>query len=184
MFERFGSRLPYFTLPQQNKEGTAWLAAKIWEAKAKYNAQVVFVDHLHFLLSFADLAKANTSVVVGAIIRDVKRIAIETRTTIFLVSHIKKIADIEKPSINDLRDSSFIAQESDFVLMTYRVKESDKYTNQNMLIIEKNRRTGSLESIRLVYDKPIGRFREFGTVSPGPITPLIDLTPDKDHYDA
>lgn len=145
--ERFGLNVPSFTLPKTTKSNDVkWLETRIWEAKAKHNVKVVFVDHLHFLIPF-DALMGNSSLAIGHFMREIKRIAIETDTVIFLVSHLKK-TEVEKvPTISDLRDSSFIGQEADIVMLVWRETQDglERYTDNAFLKIEKNRRKGTLK---------------------------------------
>ena len=78
---------------------------------------------------------------------------------------MKKTKLEETPTIDDLRDSSFVAQESDIVMMLWRNKERDntnpvgyRYTNDAVLTVEKNRRTGKLGYVKLSFNN--GRFIE------------------------
>lgn len=155
MIRRFGNNLPSFAVPRKLIGSRLdWLKIKIREAKAKFGTQVVFVDHLHYLISMNDLAKAkSTSILIGMLMRELKEFSVQEDVVIYLISHIKKIALEEKPSIDDLRDSSFIGQESDIVMLVWRVKEdrrSDTFTNKSKVKIDKNRRSGKTGVVDLV----------------------------------
>lgn len=145
--ERFGLNVPSFTLPRTTKPSDLkWLETRIWEAKAKHGVKVVFIDHLHFLIPFNALM-GNSSLAIGHFMREIKRIAIETDTVIFLISHLKKTEIDKAPSISDLRDSSFIGQEADIVMLIWRETQEglERYTDNAFLKIEKNRRKGTLK---------------------------------------
>lgn len=166
-FERFNGEVPTFYLPKKIKGSSLdWLKKRILEGIAKFNTKIIFIDHLHFLLEMEDLAKAkNLSLLIGMLMRELKKIAIKTDTIIFLVSHMKKSLLEKTPTIEDLRDSSFVAQESDLVLMLWRhkIKNSEsptgwEFTNESRLIVEKNRRTGKLGYVKLLLAN--GRFQE------------------------
>lgn len=163
-FDRFNGKVPNFYLPRQIRGSSLdWLKMRILEGIAKYNTKVVFVDHLHFLLEMGDLAKAkNLSLLIGMLMRDLKKFAVKTKTTIFLVSHMRKSRLDSKPTIEDLRDSSFVAQESDLVMMVWRLKnkDTDEYVNESKVIVEKNRRTGNLGGVKIAYNFIQGRFLE------------------------
>src|SRR3972149_2403077 len=46
----FGEPLPEFYMPKQLKlNSLKWLEMRIYEAHLKYDAQVIFIDHLHYL---------------------------------------------------------------------------------------------------------------------------------------
>jgi len=158
--EKF-KEIPEFYVPRRLKEASLdWLQLRMREGIAKYGTEIIFIDHLHFLLDFKMLARAtNTSTLIGMIMRELKKFAIKYGVTIFLVTHLKKTRIEDDPNIDDLRDSSFIAQESDVVMIMWRDKQKDaseaggwRYTNMARLLITKNRRTGRLGGVSLTYN--------------------------------
>lgn len=73
--------------------------------------------------------------------------AIKWNVIIFLIAHIGKTITNDSPGLDAIRDSSFVAQESDMIIMVSRCKTKDKngnlvYTNEAKISVEKNRRTG------------------------------------------
>ena len=66
------------------------------------------------------------------------------------------------PDLEDLRDSSFIAQEADTVLMLWRETKREngevKITNNVNLSVQANRRTGKTGNVKMVYSD--GHFNE------------------------
>jgi len=158
---------PLFYLPRRIKQNSMdWLEARIKEGIAKYNCKIVFIDHLHYLLEMQKMAEAKSlSLLVGMMMRQLKRLAIENEIIIFLVSHMRKVRyDTNKlPDIDDLRDSSFVGQESDIVIFLQRVMEKgdegqDIATNRALLKVAKNRRLGSLGYVKLTFNN--NRFYE------------------------
>ena len=114
-----------FYAPKQIKRNSiSWLEQRIIESIAKYGTKIVFVDHLHYLLEMQKMSEAKSvSLLIGMMLRELKRICIEYDVIIFLLAQLKKIEAYEKPELEDLRDSSFVAQESDIVLMIWRHRE-------------------------------------------------------------
>jgi len=152
---KFGDKIPYFVLPSSLTDNSVkWIEKRIIEAKAKYGAKVIMVDHLHFLLDMDSLRRANVSLLIGGITRELKRIAIKWNVIIFLVAHTTK-GDYEDkpPGAGNIRDSSFITQDSDTTLMLYRLKDKKTklFTNEARLSVVLNRRTGEAGSIDLVF---------------------------------
>tara|TARA_B100000315_G_scaffold40631_1_gene35463 strand:- start:418 stop:825 length:408 start_codon:yes stop_codon:yes gene_type:complete len=110
------------------------------ESIAKYGTKIVFIDHLHYLF---DLVQSrNTSIQIGHVIRTLKTMAIELNITIFILCHMAKADPFEEPNDHQIRDSSFVSQESDVGLMVWRDLITD---NQSWLKICYSRRTGVLE---------------------------------------
>lgn len=137
------SILPLFYLPEKNKaQDFDWFMARCMEAFFKYRCRIFFIDHLHFLVDMARVG--NPSLEIGAIVRRVKRFAVENDFVIFLAAHIKK-TDGEDISYRDLRDSSFIAQDSDTVIMVKRTPS--RGDNTASARVEFHRRTGIMEYV-------------------------------------
>jgi len=55
------------------------------------------------------------------------------------------------PELADKRDSSFIAQEADIVIMIKRIVEGNQMTNESIVGVQKNRRTGKTGHFILEY---------------------------------
>lgn len=138
-----------------------WLYEAIAKAKIERNIKFVVIDHLHFLLPLKDFN--NTSFLIGGIVRELKRMAVSLQIPIMLIAHTQKLKDDKIPDWTDIRDSSFITQEADMVLMIYRIKEEkaarkitdvsteDVYTNKAILSVELNRMGGQTKKIPLIH---------------------------------
>lgn len=168
LLERFGEGLTSFYLPLQNTSGTAeWLERKIIEAKTKYETKIVFIDHLHYLVDSSTASNRNSSEIIGALVRSIKNIAKRQKVAIVLACHVRRVnAKGARPTMNDLRDSSNIANESDVVLILQRVGDKRNkveedldssdilISNDAMLYVEKCRHFGGkLGKIRLMFDE-------------------------------
>jgi len=138
----FGLELPSFYMPAKLKTNSMdWIEERILEAKVKYDVKVFFIDHLHFLVDMA--SRNNMSLEIGAVMRKLKNICVDNNLKGFLIAHMQKSRYIDKkdpePGLEDIRDSSFIAQESDNVFIIWRRKNKD---NGAYLKVDKNRRLG------------------------------------------
>lgn len=114
------AKLPLYLPLELKVMDIKWLASKIKEAKDKYQTLVVVIDHLHFLIDMA--SKQNMSLNIGAYMRNLKMIAMKYDVAIILIAHQKGVAKGEEPSLEDIRDSTFISQESDNVIVVWRRK--------------------------------------------------------------
>ena len=134
--------LPLFYLPKELKPHVfAWLEERIQESFLKFHTRIIFIDHLHFLF---DMARArNPSIEIGTVIRRLKTIATSRNFVVFLLCHTTKGKGAEGLSYENIRDSSFISQESDCVLMVKRTPENGENTAR--VSIEFHRRTGVME---------------------------------------
>jgi archaellum biogenesis ATPase FlaH len=119
-----------------------WLEDRIMESFQKYNTRVVFLDHLHYLF---DLARTKSpSIEIGQVIRRLKMLAVRENLIIFLMCHTNKNG-ADNLSYQSIRDSSFVSQESDSVLMVKRTPEHGEKAAR--LRVEFHRRTGTMERV-------------------------------------
>lgn len=151
---------PLFYTPERIIGNTmVWIEKKIIEAKAKYNSEVVFIDHLHFIVPFSS---DRQDLLIGQTMRELKKLAKQWNVLIFLIAHLKKTKLDTAPDLEDLRDSSFIAQEADTVIMLWRKTKREQgevvISNETVVSVQANRRTGKTGNITLVFDN--GRFIE------------------------
>lgn len=147
LLKRFGSNIPMFYLPQEIKSNAmTWLEARIAEAIAKHQVKAVFIDHLHFLFDLA--GNSNVSLALGSVVRKIKRLALKYNLAIFLIAHTTKVGYKDQLGLHSIRDSSFVAQEADAVLMLSREFEEDiqgriTYLDRTVISLEKNRKYGT-----------------------------------------
>lgn len=151
-FKKFGEALPDFYLPQELKgSALSWIEDRILESKIKFETRIVFIDHLHFLI---DLARSgHPSLEIGTIVRSLKLLAIKYNIVIFLIAHTSMPKADVAPNIGSLRDSSFITQEADSVMVIQRKRlDSGTYGSESFLYILKHRREGIMgKKISLFY---------------------------------
>ncbi len=125
------------TIFQENDE-LDWkdIDGLIQNAKEALDVDLVIIDHLHY---FARDIK-NIAEELGKITMTFKKNAIRHNIPIILISHIRKLGKDEDLSLEALRGSSLIAQDSDIVLLVNR----DAETNQMGVLVDKNRNRGKL----------------------------------------
>lgn len=144
--------IPDIFMPSKLKaHAMDWIEERIMESFVKYNTRIVFIDHLHYLF---DIQRSrNPSLDIGAIIRRLKTIAVSNEFIIFLLCHTSKAKD-ENETYESIRDSSFVAQESDCVIMVKRTpSEGENYARAR---VEFHRRTGVMEKV--VYLQKVGNY--------------------------
>ena len=162
--EKFEEDLPLFYLPKTLKDNTMiWIEQRIIESIVKFGTKVVFIDHLNYIIDTNSFDKSiNSSYQIGILMRELKKIAIRWKIAIFLMAHLKQPQIDKPPTLSDLRDSSFIAQESDFVIILWRKAKKNTIPpvlgNKAILSVQKNRRTGKGGNISLYHEN--GRLKE------------------------
>lgn len=136
--------LPLIYMPQRLKaHAMSWLEERIKESFEKYHTRIVIIDHLHYLI---DLMKMrNPSLEIGQVIRQLKALAVNNGFVIFLLCHTTKGKNEADLSYENIRDSSFVSQESDSVFMIKRTPLEGE--NAARLRIEFHRRTGVMERV-------------------------------------
>ncbi|OPY11723.1 MAG: replicative DNA helicase [Syntrophus sp. PtaB.Bin138] len=138
--------MPLIYMPGKLKpRAMDWFEDRVFESFLKYNSRIIFIDHLHYLVDLA--RQAQMSIEIGTIIRRLKTLAVQGNFVIFLLCHTKKGSSEGPLSFESLRDSSFIAQESDCVIMVKRTPEFGENTARAR--VEFHRRTGVME--RVIY---------------------------------
>lgn len=151
---------PVFFTPEKMTGNTlAWVEKKIIESKVKYGSQIVFIDHLHFIVPFS---MERQDLRIGETMRELKRLAKQWNVVIFLIAHLKKTRVDVQPDLEDLRDSSFIAQEADTVILLWR---KTKRENGEVVVLDEvnvsvqaNRREGKTGNVKMTFNN--GRFYE------------------------
>lgn len=151
---------PLFYTPKNITGNTLeWIEKRVVEGKVKYGSQLFFIDHLHFIVPFTS-DRLDTR--IGTVMRTLKTIAKNHGVTIVLVAHLKKTNVTVSPTLEDLRDSSFIAQEADTVIMLWRETKREGgqvvITNNTTLSVQANRRTGNTGTVKLIFKN--GRYLE------------------------
>ena len=153
LIAKFGDSLPDGYLPKVLLDrNLSWVERKIVEAIVKFQTRVVFIDHLHYLIPMKEMRQPSLE--IGQVVRNLKIICKKYNIVIFLICHLTKTKFDEAITLDDIRDSSFIAQEADFVITLQRslAEQSRKqmreegivFLNNATLSVAKNRRTGRL----------------------------------------
>jgi RecA-family ATPase len=141
---QFREPLPLIYMPQKLRaHALTWFKDRCEESFLKYHTRIIFIDHLHYLIDLAKLR--NPSIEIGQIIRQLKILAVEKGYIIFLLCHTTKGGSDPNLSYESIRDSSFVSQESDCVMMIKRTPADGEMAAK--LRIEFHRRTGVLEKV-------------------------------------
>lgn len=104
------------------------------KAKEEADVSLVIIDHLHYFTR----SLQNVAEDLGNITKEFKKNAIRHGLPVILISHTRKGSgsDETRTGINDLRGSSYIAQDADIVLMVERNREM---MDKIIVRLEKNR---------------------------------------------
>lgn len=143
---------------------TEWIEKKIIESISKYNTQIVFIDHLDFIVP---LNGDNHHLQIAKTMRELKGLAKKWNVLIFIVCHLQKAKMDSQPTIEDFRGSSSIAQEVDTAIILWRqmTKEDGQVviTNNVNVSVQANRRHGSTGNVKMVYNNGLFTEQEWET---------------------
>lgn len=126
-----------------------WIKEKIIEAKKKYLANMVVIDHLDFLSPTDRNNSDQYRMVLKNICTELKNLAIEEEVVVFLMAHTKKVQGREV-EMQDIGESSGIYQLADYVMSVSRAvqkeivagQEITTATDEGIVKILKNRFNG------------------------------------------
>ena len=134
---------------------SGWVEEVILGAIKKWGVKVICIDHLGFLRAPKG-NYANASDAITQTARDLKRLAVKHGLIIFLPVHVKKTFS-KTPDLNDIKNSSGIAQEADTVFFIERIKDKlGMPTSQSKIWLVKNRKTGL--AVNATFNFAFGRF--------------------------
>lgn len=164
-----GYILPMFLSPEKlaAKVTVNWIEERIIEGIAKYNTKFVLIDHLGYIDDFGSGEKykrENTAYRIGQVMKDLKNIAKQWNVVIVLLVHISQKNEQQPPSIEDIKNSSDIAQESDMVIMlwrkNYKKNKITIYEDETLVSVMANRRTGKNGNVGLKFNRDSGLYEE------------------------
>lgn len=118
---------------------------------------LLIIDHLHFI---AKGGKGKTED-IDEMVAKIQNMAKKLQIPVLLIAHVRKLNEDREPNMDDLRDSSSLAQVPSVVMFLYRKKneQDDIQAGKNILqdngalIIHKNRIKGITGARRFVLDK-------------------------------
>lgn len=142
-----------------------WIEQRIIEGIAKYNTKFVLIDHLGYIDNYGPDGKfrrENLAYRLGEVMRSLKNIAKRWNIIIVLLVHISQKDEGKPPTLEDIKNSSDILQESDMVVMLWRKNEQKKkvrvYENKTLVSVLANRRTGKNGNIGLSFNTQTGNY--------------------------
>ncbi len=164
-----GYSIPKFLSPRKlaSRVTVDWIEQRIIEGIAKYNTKLVVIDHLGYIDDFGNdnqYKRENHSYRIEMVMKGLKNIAKRWNVIIIINVHISQADEAKPPTLQDLKGSSSILQESDMVMMLWR-KNTFKnkvrvYENKTLVSVLANRRTGKNGNIGLEFNASTGRYDE------------------------
>lgn len=162
-----GYKVPNFLSPSKlaSRVHTDWIEQRIIEGIAKYNTKLVVIDHLGYVDNYGANGKnrgENLAYRLGEVMRDLKNVAKRWNVCILLLCHISQKDEGHPPTLEDLKNSSDILQESDKVIMLWRKNALKKkirvYEDKTLVSVMANRRTGKNSNLGMVFNTKTGEY--------------------------
>lgn len=146
----------FYTPTNTNDRYLEWIESRILESKAKYDSKIVFIDHLDYIGDVSSSQGENETIRVKRVMQELKSIAKRLDIIVVLLVHLKKVQLDKNPTLEDIRGSAAISQESDTVMIMWRKTERNSdgevvISNDAVLSIQANRRTGKTANIHLTF---------------------------------
>lgn len=160
-----GYSIPRFLSPKNLASSVTldWIEERIIEGIAKHNTKFILIDHLGYIEDNRN-QKENLAYRIEMTMKGLKNLAKKWDVVICLLVHISQTDEGHPPSTKDIKNSSAIKQEADKVIMIWRKNEVREkiriYSNETLLSVLKNRQTGRLGNIGLVFDTVTGVYKE------------------------
>lgn len=159
-----GYYIPNFLSPEKlaSKVTVDWIEERIIEGIAKYNTKLVVIDHLGYIDNYSIAPKENLAYRMGEVMRALKNIAKRWNVVIVLLCHISQSDEGKPPTLEDIKNSSDILQESDMVIMLWRKNSQHKkvrwYEDKTLVSVMANRRTGRNGNVGLSFNRTTGGY--------------------------
>lgn len=162
-----GYSIPNFLSPEKlaSKVTVDWIEERIIEGIAKHNTKFVLIDHLGYVDNHGTDGKhsrENLAYRLGEVMRGLKNVAKRWNVVIVLLCHISQKDEGKPPSLEDLKNSSDILQESDMVIMLWRKNALRNkirwYEDKTLVAVMANRRTGRNGNVGMVFDRTTGGY--------------------------
>jgi len=146
-----------------------FIEESIREGVEEKAVKVIFIDHLHYLIPLK--SSINASLMIGGIVRELKKMAVRNKVIIFLIAHTRKINVGDELNLSSIRDSGIIATEGSYIFLIERkrkkktpreklasdyISTGDELLSQSRVSLAKNRRTGKI--LYLDFNVKDGKF--------------------------
>jgi replicative DNA helicase len=128
----------------------------------EYGVQLIIIDHLHFLV---DRGAKDIRMEVGMITQNLKNVAKEMKIPILLLCQVSRLTDPkQKPNNNNLKESGYIEQDADIILMVWRdISIDSENPNAVEVYCTKNRDHGFTDDRIKNFYQEGSALTEFGT---------------------
>lgn len=123
-----------------------WIEQRIVEAIAKYNSQLIMLDHMGYIEAGEDYRREGEHLRIEKKLQTIKHLAIKWNVTIVILIQLSQLEEEHAPQLRDLKGSSAIRQECDKIILLWRNNQKTGkarvYDNKVLISLQKNRFDG------------------------------------------
>lgn len=160
-----GQFIPNYLAPKKHSAHVDpdWIEQRIVEAIAKYNSQMIMLDHMGYIEVGNDYRREGEHLRIEKKLQAIKHLAIKWNVVIVILIQLSQMEEEQTPQLRDLKGSSAIRQECDKIIFLWRQNEkagkARVYRDNVLISMQKNRFDGKNGNAGAFFDKATGNYR-------------------------
>lgn len=159
-----GQFVPRYLSPKKHSAHVDpdWIEQRIVEAIAKYNSQLIMLDHMGYIEVGDDYRREGEHIRIEKKLQAIKYLAIKWNVVIVILIQLQQMEEEQTPQLRDLKGSSAIRQECDQILFLWRnnskAGKARAYDSKVLVSVQKNRFTGLNGNAGANFDFKTGEY--------------------------
>lgn len=159
-----GQFIPRYLSPKKHSAyvDPDWIEQRIVEAIAKYNSQLIMLDHMGYIEVGQDYRREGEHLRIEKKLQAIKHLAIKWNVVIVILIQLQQMEEEQAPQLRDLKGSSAIRQECDKILFLWRnntkAGKARAYDNKVLISMQKNRFDGRNGNAGAEFDLKTGNY--------------------------
>jgi replicative DNA helicase len=159
-----GQFIPNYLSPKKHSAyvNPDWIEQRIVEAIAKYNSQMVMLDHLGYIEAGEDYRREGEHLRIEKKLQAIKHLAIKWNVVVVILIQLQQMEEEQAPQLRDLKGSSAIRQECDKILFLWRNNtksgKARAYDNKVLISMQKNRFNGVNGNTGAIFNLKTGNY--------------------------
>ena len=157
-----GQSIPHFVTPLSNIDNRfEWIEKRAMEAMVKKGSRLFVIDNVDWLQKEYSNRNMRSDEAITDILLKLKSFCMRWGVIVVLIAHVRKVPMEQIPQPDDIKSTSAFKQIADTVIILWRkVKkekvtgtktEAPKRTNETLVWVAENRRTGKTGYTQLVF---------------------------------
>ena len=160
-----GQFVPKYLSPKKHSAfvNPDWIEERIVEAIAKYNSQLIMLDHMGYIEAGEDYRREAEPLRIEKKLQAIKHLAIKWNVTIVILIQLTQLEEEEAPQLRNLKGSSAIRQECDKIILLWRnntkAGKARVYDNKVLVSLQKNRFDGKNGNLGAEFEFKTGDYK-------------------------